>query len=113
MPLINVVFLLLIFFMLTGTLRPPEAMDVALPTVAGNQPDASRPDRPVLGLDPTGRIALNGRIVPLAALRRLDAREGIEIRADREVPARILLDLLEHLDEAGVPHVDLVTRRDP
>ncbi len=118
-PLINVVFLLLIFFMLTSTLRPPEATSVSLPTTTNERTnegtdDAPR-DVPVLVLDAAGRVGWDGRILSPAELPEVSGLEGLdeglEIRADRDVPARVLLPLLERLDEAGVPHVELVTLR--
>ncbi len=110
-PLINVVFLLLIFFMLTSTLRPPEATFVSLPTATGEDTGDPERDVPVLALDATGRVVWDGQILSVAELQEVSAAEGLEIRADRDVPARVLLPLLERLDEAGVPHVELVTRR--
>jgi len=110
-PLINVVFLLLIFFMLTSTLRPPEATSIELPTTASA--DATRPDRnlPVLVLDSTGGIVWGDRMLSQTEVRKLSAAGGLEIRADRDVPARVFLPLLEQLNEAGVPDIELVTRR--
>lgn len=110
-PLINVVFLLLIFFMLTGTLRPPEAAQQELPTTASESTTATERERPVLVLDAAGRVEHAGRILSQAELRDWSAAEGLEIRADRKVPARVLLPLLASLEQAGVPRVDLVTRR--
>lgn len=110
-PLINVVFLLLIFFMLTATLQPPEATVVDLPSVGAESAREPGRDAPVLVLEATGRVSLAGRAVSVDALDELSAPEGLEIRADRDVPARFLLPLLERLDAAGIPAVDLVTRR--
>ena len=110
-PLINVVFLLLIFFMLTGTLRPPEATLLELPTTTTGE--AAHPEHgvPVLALDSLGRIVWEDRMLSQAEVRELSAPQGLELRADRDVPARVLLPLLAQLDQAGVPHVELVTRR--
>ncbi len=111
-PLINVVFLLLVFFMLTGTLSPVPPIDVDLPTAAGGSPSAGAP---VLVVSHTGTLALDGNpISPDDLSARLGERPGaLEVRADARVPARILLPLLERLQQAGLERVDLVTRREP
>jgi biopolymer transport protein ExbD len=122
-PLINVVFLLLIFFMLTGTLRAPPPLDVQLPVEPPREQDPSShapsmPDdeRPVLILSATGELAFEGRIVPIAALAASFAQQStraLSLHADARVPARLLLPLLEAFDEAGALQVDLVTDRAP
>jgi len=111
-PLINVVFLLLIFFMLAGTLRPPEANRLQLPTTTRSHPDPPTPQsRPVLALDAAGRVFRDGQSLSPSEVRSLRAPDGLELRADRGVPAGILLPLLEALEEAGVERLELVTRR--
>lgn len=110
-PLINVVFLLLIFFMLTATLRPAEPVEVMLPSAEASTP-RDEDERPVLALDDAGRLALDGRMVDLAALSALPMETGprLELRADARVPARVLLPVLEALGRAGVTDVEVVTR---
>ena len=113
-PLINVVFLLLVFFMLTGTLSPAAPMDVELPTAAGSGPPRGVSD---LLVAQDGTLALDGKpIDPDELVARLDgapgARQGeLEVRADARVEARILLPLLARLQQAGLSRLDLVTRR--
>ena len=105
-PLINVVFLLLIFFMLTATLRPPESIEVELPALAATA--RTEPEEwPVVLLGADGRLALDGE--PLETLAGSSPAERIELRADARVPARILLPLLEQLEHAGVREVEVVT----
>ncbi|MCZ6465576.1 MAG: biopolymer transporter ExbD [Proteobacteria bacterium] len=120
-PLINVVFLLLIFFLLAGTLREPVPFDVEPPMAGGAsggrlEPGAER----VLHLARDGRLALAGKEVALAELPAAlalsptlaDRAEEIplRLRADARVPARTLIPLLEALRDAGVREVELVTR---
>jgi biopolymer transport protein ExbD len=99
-PLINVVFLLLIFFMLTATLRPADVIDVVLPQDARDAHQEPS-DWPVLIVDADGRVDPED-------LSQLGP--NVELRADANVPARVLLPLLEALDRAGVAEVEVVTR---
>ncbi len=116
-PLINVVFLLLVFFMLTGTLAPPSPLEVELPRAEGpfldTEPD---PDTPVLTLSASGVLALAGDPLTGPALSRRDLVEAlgagaVALRADARTPARILLPLLDDLEQAGVAQIDLVIER--
>ena len=110
-PLINVVFLLLIFFVLAGTLRPPEPNPLQLPTTTSGSPTRMQHTLPVLALDAAGRVFRDGRSLSPSEIRSLRAPDGLELRADRGVPARVLLPLLEALEEAGVARLELVTQR--
>lgn len=65
-PLINVVFLLLVFFMIAGRIGPPDGLDVEPPGARAAAPasaasGASVP--PVLVLAADGRLALDGAVV--------------------------------------------------
>ena len=63
-PLINIVFLLLVFFMLTGTLRPAEPFDVTPPKAVI---DTVLDDRGLTVLiGPKGELALGSELIPLA-----------------------------------------------
>lgn len=119
MPLVNIVFLLLIFFMLAGTLRSPEALEVDPPeTAAGLPPASAGSDTRTLILDRHGVVALDGRILESGELRSMlsssaehdSPRAPIRLRADRRARAEDLLRLLESLSQLGFEDVALVTR---
>lgn len=112
-PLINVVFLLLIFFMLAGRLTPPEALPVTPPESRSPQP-AETGGLTVL-IDAQGQVALDGEPVPVAELparlaRRLaEGRLAVQVKADAGLEARRLVQLLDGLRKAGVEELDLLT----
>jgi biopolymer transport protein ExbD len=65
-------------------------------------------------LSAAGEVALDGSLLSPAELARALAGAAlVELRADAAVPARILLPVLEALQQARVSQVDLVTRRAP
>ena len=118
-PLVNIVFLLLIFFMLAGTLRSPEALEVDPPETAAGPPSASASsDTRTLILDRHGVVALDGTILESGELRSMlsssaehdSPRAPIRLRADRRARAEDLLRLLESLSQLGFEDVALVTR---
>jgi len=113
-PLINVVFLLLIFFMLAGTLRSSPTLDVRPPALAqGTDREPSR-ERAELEVDSQGRLALDGEAVPRSGWRvslaeRLRGWQGpLDLRADAQLPAKELHPLLEVLRDAGISETRLV-----
>jgi biopolymer transport protein ExbD len=111
-PLINVVFLLLIFFLLTGTLRRAASLEVEPPVVAVGE-EAEPVDAPLV-IDRSGRLAWGSEEIERATLvARLAARPAaapLRVRADARLPARLLLPLLERIREAGVTEIELATR---
>ena len=110
-PLINVVFLLLIFFMIAGSLSQTELFRVQPPESVSEAPLPPEARRILLAAD--GRLALDDRAVELDALAAALAGDTgpVEIKADAAAPAARLLALLEVLRQAGVQEVELVTEK--
>lgn len=102
-PLIDVVFLLLIFFMVSTTFETRQALELELPeSVSGVSAELS----PVtLVITEAGRYRLNEREVTSAGLRQALAREVEEARLSGlvvEADARARhADVVRALDEAG------------
>ncbi len=114
MPLINVVFLLLIFFMLAGQLSSGDPFEIAPPDSVSEGAPTETPSLILVAAD--GRLALDGEELPLERLlERLPAAgEGgvapeVRVKADGRVEATLVVDLLSRLDQAGVGRVMLLT----
>lgn len=115
LPLINVVFLLLVFFMAAGQLAPPDPfpVDPAQSAQAGSA-DAGRGE---ILMDANGRLALDGEIMTEAdLLARLAARgeeqTPLRLRADGAVAAADLIALVQRIQAAAAREVTLVTAPD-
>lgn len=107
-PMINVVFLLLIFFMLAARLSPPDPFDVAPPEGAAAAP---LPDDGTLYLSAEGQMAFaeaRGDDVFLA-LRAWAGDGPLPVRADAGLSAETLAGLLPRLAAVGVPEISLAT----
>ncbi|MGI3170158.1 ExbD/TolR family protein [Pseudooceanicola sp. C21-150M6] len=105
-PMINVVFLLLIFFLMTAELAPPDPVEVTPPTGAGQTADGAPP---VLYLAADGTLAygeLRGENA-VAAFAGLGA-EGAQLRADSGVEASKVARALKELGQQGLTSVSLV-----
>jgi biopolymer transport protein ExbD len=107
-PMINVVFLLLIFFLLSATLAPPDPFDVTPPSADGPQTD---PQPGTLYISSAGEMAFDG-LQGTAIWPALGAHTGpLPIRADAAWPAADLAALLPRLAEVGITDLRLVTVR--
>ncbi|MBK1702904.1 ExbD/TolR family protein [Thiococcus pfennigii] len=113
-PLVDIVFLLLIFFLLAGTLEPVAPLEVAPPQAARPGEPFDGPIRVQLAAD--GRLGLDGQVLSDAALAaaidaRLAAAEtqpAIQIEADGGAPSGVVLDLLGRLRAVGAERLALV-----
>lgn len=111
LPLINVVFLLLIFFMLVGALDAPDTTDLSPPeSLASTVPDDSAW---TVVLDARGQLLLDDQPVSLTdlAVAAIERPPGgvVAVRADASIQATDVVDVLDVLRGAGVSKVQLLT----
>ena len=114
--LINIVFLMLVFFMVAGALAPP--LDSALTLVKTEDLDTvSPPD--ALVVHPDRRLSYRGADVASAAdwLAERTAEAGgetggpVRLVPDRDLPAAELIRIARELKSAGAGRVLIVTER--
>ena len=110
--LINIVFLMLIFFLVAGTLAVPLDKDLRLVNTA--LLDSSAPaDALVLHAD--GRMTHRGAqitsVAEFVAGLSEETRMRVRIVPDRELPAAVLVAKGRALRDAGAEHVVIVTER--
>lgn len=107
LPLINVVFLLLIFFMAAARLAPTDPFAVAPPQSAATADAPQDAARALVAAD--GRLALEGVAVSPDALGA--ALEGRDVRllADADAEAAMVIALLGRMRAAGARSITLVT----
>lgn len=126
-PLINVVFLMLIFFMIAGQISPPEALLVEPPS--SRQGQLTEPEHILLLMDAQGRVALDDDLIePTQLKKRLAARLasiraaqdnadagglGVTLKADAAVTQGQLRQLLEQLRALGVERLQLLSQQAP
>jgi len=106
LPMINVVFLLLIFFLMTAQITPAPPFELTPPEATPEQTDA--PLR-TLWLGADGQI-IHDDFSGDAALAALAAVDGpVLIRADAGLPAADLARLMRQLAATGVSDLRLAT----
>ncbi len=110
--LINIVFLLLVFFLVAGTLAPAPDRDVELVDTS-TLPAEVPPD--ALLLHPDGRLSYRGDDISSAgaflATAPPDILQRTRVVPDRSVPALDMIQLAHDLVAAGSTQVVIVTRR--
>jgi len=116
-PLVDVVFLLLLFFLLTYHLGQEERIRIALPDSRSAEA-AQAESPPTVVVTRTGDIYCMGNKTDLASLReavntlREDGRtDALRIRADREVSVGLLIQVIDEVRLAGVRNLSIATER--
>jgi biopolymer transport protein ExbD len=107
-PMINVVFLLLIFFLMSARLAPPAAVKVDLPTAESEE---STVEDHVLYLDKDGLAVgdLRGDAA-LQALAQIGPDQVLTLRADAALPGAEVAKALAKLASFGITQVELAVR---
>ena len=114
-PLIDVVFLLLVFFMLATSFLEEEALILRL--AAGPAAAAKPVETIVVEAHADGSVRLNGEAIALerlsgavAALIGGDKRRVISLRADRGLPVQRTIQVMDRIREAGSENIRFLTR---
>ncbi len=107
-PLINVVFLMLVFFLIAGTVVPPLDPDLELVDTAeleGREP----PDALVLHAD--GSLSFRGQATDAETYMADHEGEEVRIVPDRAASGPRLIEVTGELRRAGAKSVFLVTQQ--
>jgi biopolymer transport protein ExbD len=114
-PLIDVVFLLLIFFLLTSTFITPEAIELSLPTSGTGTPSRTLPV--VVSLDRYDELRVGERQVTLQQLEAVLSqslsnreRKAVTLKADSTAELQRLLQVMDRIRAAGAAELSLATR---
>jgi biopolymer transport protein ExbD len=117
-PLIDVVFLLLIFFMVSTTFRDESRLRVQLPEARGDSLPAETPAMLRIVIDQSGRFAVNDQVLadaqPLTLARALTAALGartasaapsVLIQADARTAHQAVMTAMDVASQAGLHRI--------
>lgn len=110
-PLIDIVFLLLIFFAVTTTFLEPSAMDLEL--AESSTSEAATSTRIVVEVAASGEIRLQGEIVTTEQLEARigqlsdEERERITMRADSSISLGLTVQVIDALRNGGAEGITL------
>ncbi|WP_208352126.1 ExbD/TolR family protein [Pseudaestuariivita rosea] len=108
-PMINVVFLLLIFFLMTAQIAPAPPVQIVPPTSAdGRSPD----EADTLFISAEGKLHFDGKTgdAVLTALADRAPNSVLLIKADAQLDATVIAALLARLQTMGLTSVQLVVK---
>ncbi len=118
-PLIDIVFLLLIFFMLTSHFHVASGVPIRLPKVA-QRPYENKGREIIVVVDRTGRIYVKGERIDLKdlglKLKNLVERDGLShllLQADKDVRHGRVVQIMDLAKRAGVPSIVIAAQWDP
>ena len=113
-PMIDCVFLLLIFFMVTTVFKQPYTLVVELPEA--RQAQVVEEKKLVASISADGRMEINRVPVDLSTIDEVLRREQqgtrsltLVVRTDKETRHKHLLDLFEAAKRAGIEKIPLAT----
>ena len=107
-PLIDIVFLLLVFFMLASTFIRPESINLAIRAPSGVGEQSEQPILVHIGAN--GEIRLNGLVLTIQDLKQeLLARSSslpqnnriITVQTQDDVSVQVLVKVMDEINEAG------------
>lgn len=113
-PLVNVVFLLLVFFMLVGQIVSPEPLAVEPPRSVSGEDDTGQTVKILVTRD--GRMSLDLEVIPesqvIDRVSRIVAGRpsaSFQIKADADADGVDMIRTMEQLRAAGVERLTLLT----
>lgn len=117
-PMIDMVFLLLIFFLVATTFQQTEReMQIALPMASSSEPISAVLQELIINVDFDGRIIVASRTLEPDELRsvisdavKVNPEQKVTVRGDRRTPYSNVVRVLDICKGAGVlePYLDTV-----
>lgn len=113
-PFVDVMLVLLIIFMVTAPMMV-QGVDVDLPK-ATSRPLEDSEDRLVVSIDNDSKVFINEQVVSVEFLtRKLGAilenfeERNVYLRADKQVPYGIVVNVISKIKKAGVDSLGMIT----
>ncbi|MEM6911962.1 MAG: biopolymer transporter ExbD [Verrucomicrobiota bacterium] len=116
-PLLDVVFILLIFFIVTAVFVQETGIEVSKPRAASS--GELEPRAVLLGIDPAGRVFYAGREIGpegvrpvVSGLLETEPDRPVIIQSDAATPTQATVRVLDAAKQAGAQSVSLATTKE-
>lgn len=116
-PLIDIVMVLIIFFLLVGQLAMDRKGEVDLPEASTGEQAMPGPEPISIAIEAGGRLTVDARTTQekdlakvLAILQKQRPASAVQIRADRSAPYGRVRTVLDVCREAGITDVELAAK---
>lgn len=113
LPMINIVFLLLIFFMLAGTLTRPEILSISPPNA--HTQNTTNLDNIILSMDANKQLAIETTLYSetealtyISEKMRHNALITLQLKADAGLASQDLIHIMEKLSSTGLKSIHLL-----
>ncbi|MGY8768130.1 MAG: ExbD/TolR family protein [Pirellulales bacterium] len=116
-PLIDIVFLLLIFFMVMSRFEDEDnKLDVTLPSASEAKPLISKPSEVFVNIDSEGKYYVSGAYMTLAEVEQVlrqssadNPESAVIIRADKRSRIDAAVQIMNACNKMGLPNYSLTT----
>lgn len=121
-PLIDVVFLLLIFFLVTSEFEDEERrLDIVLPSATSAVPMTAKPREIIVDIDDEGTVYVGGKptsltdlqIVLESAVDTNPTNQTVVIRADRSATFQPVVSVMDVCNKTGISDYSVTTQEGP
>lgn len=121
-PLIDVVFLLLIFFLVTSEFEDEERrLDILLPSATSAVPMISKPREVVIDIDAKGDFYVGGKLQSIGDLQSIlesavadnPTSQTVVIRSDRRATFQPVVSVMDVCNRTGVSDYSVTTQEGP
>jgi biopolymer transport protein ExbD len=109
----DIIFMLLVFFMVTTVLREYEGLPIALPSATKIEKLESKRNTAHLWVNKVGLVSIDDKRVPMPAVRNViyaklaeNPKLTTSLKADKETSMRIITDLHQELRNANALKVN-------
>jgi len=116
-PMLDIVFIMLIFFIVTASSVKESGINVNRPTAQSAEKDVK--GNIIVSIKPSGEVWIDKQIVDIRAVRATIARLHAEnplgtviIAADREAKTHALVQVMDQIRLAGVANAAIATESD-
>ncbi len=116
--MIDVVMVLIVFYLLVGQLAIDRKAQIDLPGSSIGELESQDKDPLIIGITQAGLIMINGESIEperfqgmIEGMFARDPSIQIRIRADREAKFGIVRPVLHQIREIGITHVEFVTEQ--
>lgn len=116
-PLIDIVFLLLVFFMLTAHFVKDEALDITLPE-ADSATTLKDEDALEIVLDNSGHILINQKHIAVSELEKVlqqmllgRKNKQVILRGDQIAQLGLTVKVMDAARKAGASSLDIITKK--
>ncbi len=111
-PLIDVVFMLLIFFIMATTFSKP-VLDLVLPAAQSAEPQSGGKREMVIGINSEGQVFHEGTMILLTNLPELFERHPelpLNVQVDEGAPFKAFMEVLDQAKIKGRGQIAIATR---